>query len=985
MIRHACRHTASLAMVIICCLATGQGLRAQLKQMETADARVVYLDPLQTGLAPYITRALENALRHHRDLFQYEPWEEPTLLLRDIKDFGGAAATPLPRNIILLDLAPGNFAYETYPANERINTWLNHEVVHLMMTDMAAPRDRRARRFFGGKVQETSDHPETMFYSYLTNPRFAAPRWYQEGVAVFMETWMAGGIGRAQGSYDEMVFRAKVLDDVHIYDPLGLASEGTKTDFLLGTNSYLYGTRFVSYLAYAWSPDHVRRWASRTKGSKPSYAGQFEQVFGEPLKEAWAGWIAFEQEFQQTNLAAIREYPVTPYTDISGQALGTVSRAYLDEDHKTLYAAFNYPGVVPHLGAISLEDGSIRRLQEIKGPAGYTVTSLAWDPGRRKLYYTTDNMAWRDLYILDPDSGDARRLLKDARLGDIVLNQADSSIWGARHFNGIVTLVRIPDPYLAWEQMLSLPYGQVAYDLDLSPDGSLLALSLGGIDGHHVLQVHATDKIRAGIYEPVKEFDLGTALPGNFTFTPDGRYLLGNSYLTGVSNLFRFDLETGVMEALTNTETGLFRPLTLDDDGGLLAFRYTGDGFVLTKLQVEPIEDINPITFLGERTIAKHPELAEWQAPPPSSVDLEQAGVQQGDYKGFKSIQLESVYPIVEGYKNLVAYGARINLSDPLTINTLNLNASYSPYEDLPSEERLHVSLDYKRYNWRAFIHWNRADFYDLAGPTEVSRKGYAVGLGQTKVLLYDDPRHMDLRWGVTAYGNLDRLPYFQNIEATFDKYYSSYVTLDYRNSRASLGAVDYEKGWTGNFILLNTAVDGEWIPGGIGRVDVGLPLPLHHSSFWIRSYAGGMVGDPDNNFANLYFGGFGNNYLDHQDEQRYRRWYAFPGLELNEVGGRNFAKVTLDWNLPPIVFRRVGGPGFYLTWMRSAIFAGGLRTNMDDASRRIEAANVGAQMDFRFTALHRMPMTLSIGYARAFRQAQDSQDEIMVSLKILR
>ena len=30
-------------------------------------------------------------------------------------------------------------------------------------------------------------------------------------------TWMAGGYGRAQGSYDEMVFRAKVLDSMRFY------------------------------------------------------------------------------------------------------------------------------------------------------------------------------------------------------------------------------------------------------------------------------------------------------------------------------------------------------------------------------------------------------------------------------------------------------------------------------------------------------------------------------------------------------------------------------------------------------------------------------------------------------------------------------------------------------------------------------------------------------------------------------------------------
>ena len=36
---------------------------------------------------------------------------------------------------------------------------------------------------------------------------------------------MAGGYGRAQGAYDEMVFRAMVRDKARFYSPLGLESE----------------------------------------------------------------------------------------------------------------------------------------------------------------------------------------------------------------------------------------------------------------------------------------------------------------------------------------------------------------------------------------------------------------------------------------------------------------------------------------------------------------------------------------------------------------------------------------------------------------------------------------------------------------------------------------------------------------------------------------------------------------------------------------
>ena len=90
--------------------------------------------------------------------------------------------------------------------------------------DQAAGRDRAFRRLFQGEVMPVSEQPESILYFFLTTPRVAAPRWYQEGIAVFVDTWMAGGLGRAQGGYDEMVFRSMVRDNTPVYDPLGLVS-----------------------------------------------------------------------------------------------------------------------------------------------------------------------------------------------------------------------------------------------------------------------------------------------------------------------------------------------------------------------------------------------------------------------------------------------------------------------------------------------------------------------------------------------------------------------------------------------------------------------------------------------------------------------------------------------------------------------------------------------------------------------------------------
>ena len=94
---------------------------------------------------------------------------------------------------------------------------------------------------------------------------------------------------------------------------------------------------------------------------QPGQSGRAWQVKDAPilrrtLDDAWQQWIEFEREFQKNNLASIRQYPTTAPQDLTDRALGSVSRAFLDEDTGTLYAAFRYQGVVAHVGALSLEE-----------------------------------------------------------------------------------------------------------------------------------------------------------------------------------------------------------------------------------------------------------------------------------------------------------------------------------------------------------------------------------------------------------------------------------------------------------------------------------------------------------------------------------------------------------------------------------------------------------------------------------------------------
>jgi hypothetical protein len=834
-------------------------------------------------------------------------------------------------------------------------------------------------------VNPIAAQPETILYMYLTAPRVAAPRWYHEGIAVFIDTWMAGGMGRAQSGFDEMVFRAMVRDAAHFYDPLGLVSEGTKVDFQLQINSYLYGTRFMMWLANTYSPAQLLEWVRRQEGSRAYFAAHFRQVFGRSLSDAWRAWIASERDFQQRNLETIRQYPTTPYRDVSRRPLGSVSRAYYDEHAGKLYAAFNYPGVVAHVGAIDVESGALERIVDIKGPVIYTVASLAYDPGERQLFYTTDNGAHRDLVRVDPRTKRKQVLMKDARIGDLAFNQADRSLWGIRHLNGICTLVRIEAPYTEWTRVHSFPYGTIVYDLDVSPDGSLLSASFGEVTGQQDVRVFETAQLRAGRIEPVTRFEFGPSVPSGFVFTRDSQRLIGSSYFTGVSNIFQYDLASKKLDALTNTETGFFRPVPRPQDADLYVFRYSGEGFVASRIAATPLEDVSAITFFGERLVDAHPVLKDWVVGSPADVNIDEKGLQPGKYRLAGGLQRESIYPILQGYKDTAAVGVRANFSDPLQLNRLNLSASYSPAGTLASEERVHLKAEYQRFDWRARAAWNDADFYDLFGPTKRGRKGYAFGLGYNRTLLYDEPRRIELETDAMFAGDLDRLPQYQNVAVDVERMFAFEARLKGEYLRSSLGKVDDEKGTRWSATIDGTQAAGAWNTRGQATFDAGIPLLFPHASLWIRSALGGSGGARDDPFANFFFGAFGNNWVDHGDEKRYRMPWAFPGLEINEVGGTTFARSMAEWNLPPLRFRRIGTPGLYVTWMRAALFSGVLATNVDHAPLRRVVTNAGIQVDFQLTALSALDMMVSIGGAAAFEEGVSPRREFMVSFKVLR
>jgi hypothetical protein len=988
--RRASSHLAASAALVVA-LGYLNPVDAGPKFIETKELLVFYYDPAETYLVPHATQSLLSGLATQERLFGYAPEGRVNLVLQDFSDHGNASTTWTPHDRISYDVAASNDPYETINSGDRFVSLANHELTHVVVGDRASPADARFRRLFHGKVEVDAAHPDSLLYSYLTVPRVTAPRWYHEGSAVFLETWLSGGRGRAQGGYDEMVFRAMVHDNAKFYDPLGLVSKGTEIDFQTGANAYLYGTRFMDYLAFTYGPKRLLAWWRRDADSRRYYADDFKRVFGLPLEQSWKQWVDFEHAFQGQNLRSVHEHPVTPFSDLTRKDLGAVSRMYLSSDGSRLFTAVKYPGQLAHIVSIARSDGAVSYLWEVKGASGYTVTSLAYDPDGT-LFYTTNNNNYRNLEALDLRSGKSRMLLKAARIGDIVFNRMDRSLWGLRLINGYVQVVRIAFPYKGWQSLYVFPSREKAFDLDLSPDGSLASLSVSGPGlkpgSQQVTQVRIlrTDALAKGDATPLHTLTMGAAVPEGFVFSKDGLCLYGSSYYTGVSNIYRYEIATETLSAVSNAETGFFRPLPLDESR-LIVLRYGAKGFVPTLIEARPTEDLSAVTFLGEQVAAKYPEVQDWVAATPSSMPYESQIVRAGPYRRVRELALGSLIPVVEGYKDSVALGGNASFSDPLGFDWVSVDTSYSPDHALPAKERLHFSAEGRHKAWTAGAAWNGADFYDLFGPTKRSRAGYNGYIAYDRPLIFDPPQFADFIVKVAYYGGLDALPGFQNVPSPSKNLFTAETGFTATDTRRSPGAVDAETGNRWSIKAHAYGAAGDFIPSLTGTFDVGFPLPLNHSSIWLRSGASVSTGTRTNPLANSYLGGFGNNYVDtgfHGGAQRYRDLLSMPGFKLDALNGKSLVKATLEWSLPPLRFEGLGSPGFYLTWARPELFASAVETDPDNRAYRRGAQDLGVQLDFQLRVMHWQSMMLSVGAARGFAAGGLGRTEFLLSLQVL-
>ena len=949
--------------------------------MDTDRAQLVYFGNRYSYLMPHVLRTFNNAMDFHESLWDYDPGRV-YVMMNDFQDYGNGGAITMPLNQVFIGIGPYNFAFSIVPAGERFQWLFNHEITHVVMTDKGNSRDERWRRAFFGKVRRHEEYPVSALWSYLTVPRWYAPRWYQEGIAIFMETWMSGGIGRTTGYYDEMYFRTLVHENAPIHSVVGLETEGTALDFQVGANSYLYGSRFVTYLSREYGVDKLHDFYLRSEQSKAFYGRQFQQVYDKDVVDVWEQWIDFERNFQSENIDRITTYPITDFEPIVDFPLGNASTYRYNPETGNIYMAINYPGIISQIAEINVHSGKIRKLAELDSPSLYYSTHLTYDPDSNWVFVTEQNYRFRSLVKIDVATGRKETLIPFSRTGELVFNPRDRSIWGVRLDNGHSSLVKIPEPYESIEQVHMMPFGRDIFDLDISSDGLYLSATISDIRGGQELVLFEIPELEAGNTAHKSLHKLEDNTLTQFKFSPDSRHLIGTSYFTGVSNIWRIGIEDQSFELLSNTETGFFMPFQYHPDS-LFVLRFYRDGMKPGRIPIEVLHEASAIHFMGYDVVNLNPEVIDWSLPPPPPIDT--TGVREHAYIPLTEMFLANAWPDVAGYKNTVATGYRLQWRDPLAISQVELFLAASPWSPYEDKQKIHAHFDWRYWGWKLSANLNRADFYDLFGPTKRSRAGYSIGVSHDRSYTLRDPFRYSYNFGLYHYGDLEVLPQHQNIETPIRQFQAATAGFQLSKTRRTLGGVDHEKGYKWAISATSYYAAESFYPSLLSNQELGFLIPgIRNTSFWLRNSIGQSFGNRSSALSYFYLGGFRNNYVDWRDSRQYRGNMAFPGAEIDAVSAYNYIRTMGELNLRPIRTQNVGSTWIYPTYIQTSVFGTHLFTDPDQSLASRHIFNAGFQTDIEVVILSYMKTTWSFGYARMFEQGEASQGQWLISLKLL-
>ena len=538
--------------------------------ISTPNFYVHYYDGLE-DLARRTAMIAEESHEVLSPLLDWEPSAPTHVLVTDQADTANGFARVFGRNFIAIFGKPptpeGNLGYY----DDWLRVLMYHEYVHILHIDTNPGFAQWVNRVLGKRY-----HPNSVL-----------PRWYVEGIAVYLESERTGR-GRVDSPLYRMWLRTAALDDD--FFSLGRAT-GLPFQWPSGTGPYLYGAFFIDYMARQQGENFIRDFNHRYGNRAIPFAMNkiADDLTDTDFDGHWQGFTA-----ESLGRARARQVAV--------EAMGRTSLELLTDGGGRNRYPINRPGTAGEI-TFHRSDLSQRRVYGSLSPSGQQIEPVrsarggagrpAWDPEGETFYFSRSETernvyTYQDIFAYTPKTGQLRRLTTSDRAREPAISPDGTDMVHVRNRAGSMELVRRPlnaidraevlvgrsdwpaDEDGHWQQIATPVY---------TPDGDSVVFSWWRLDRRQrdLYRVDLdTGEVEALTDSPAHDIDPH--------FGPDG-LLYFASNVDDIFNIHAMDIDSGQIWQVSNVLRGVFHPQVTPDREWIYVYTYTVRGFEIARFR----------------------------------------------------------------------------------------------------------------------------------------------------------------------------------------------------------------------------------------------------------------------------------------------------------------------------------------------------------------------------------------------------------------